>query len=118
MSEDRCVCCGEIVPEGRMVCPQCEKGRKPRKCNHPDEAPACAFHYNGTCSREHNYECPALVKPNVDVVEVIRCRECRWYSKEQGGWGVCFHPHSNRLYVSEDFYCAYGTRKEKTDDPR
>lgn len=23
---DRCVCCGEIVPEGRMVCPQCENG--------------------------------------------------------------------------------------------
>ena len=22
--EDRCVCCGEIVPEGRMVCPNCE----------------------------------------------------------------------------------------------
>ena len=22
---DRCVCCGEIVPEGRHVCPQCEK---------------------------------------------------------------------------------------------
>ena len=21
---DRCVCCGEIVPEGRMVCPRCE----------------------------------------------------------------------------------------------
>ena len=21
---DRCVCCGEKVPEGRMVCPQCE----------------------------------------------------------------------------------------------
>ena len=21
---DRCVCCGEIVPEGRMVCPTCE----------------------------------------------------------------------------------------------
>lgn len=25
MSEDRCVCCGELVPEGRMVCPACEK---------------------------------------------------------------------------------------------
>ena len=24
--EDRCVCCGDIVPEGRMVCPQCEMG--------------------------------------------------------------------------------------------
>ena len=22
---DRCVCCGEIVPEGRQACPQCER---------------------------------------------------------------------------------------------
>ena len=20
---DRCVCCGEIIPEGQMVCPNC-----------------------------------------------------------------------------------------------
>ena len=25
---DRCVCCGEIVPEGRQVCLQCENGVK------------------------------------------------------------------------------------------
>lgn len=24
--QDRCVCCGEYVPEGRQVCPNCEKG--------------------------------------------------------------------------------------------
>lgn len=23
--ENRCVCCGEIIPEGRQVCPQCAK---------------------------------------------------------------------------------------------
>lgn len=23
--DNTCVCCGEIIPEGRMVCPQCEK---------------------------------------------------------------------------------------------
>ena len=23
MNENRCVCCGEIIPEGRMVCPLC-----------------------------------------------------------------------------------------------
>ena len=23
MNEDRCVCCGEIVPEGSWVCPNC-----------------------------------------------------------------------------------------------
>jgi hypothetical protein len=25
---DRCVCCGEIIPEGRQVCPKCEGGGK------------------------------------------------------------------------------------------
>ena len=25
--EDRCVCCGAIIPEGRQVCPSCEKGK-------------------------------------------------------------------------------------------
>ena len=24
MREERCVCCGAIIPEGRMVCPLCE----------------------------------------------------------------------------------------------
>ena len=28
---DRCICCGEIVPEGRMVCPSCEAGRKEKE---------------------------------------------------------------------------------------
>ena len=22
--ENRCVCCGAVVPEGRMLCPNCE----------------------------------------------------------------------------------------------
>lgn len=25
MSEEHCVMCGDIIPEGRMVCPICEK---------------------------------------------------------------------------------------------
>lgn len=25
---NRCVCCGEIIPEGRQVCPNCESGNK------------------------------------------------------------------------------------------
>lgn len=24
-TEERCVMCGEIIPEGRQVCPRCEK---------------------------------------------------------------------------------------------
>lgn len=22
--DNRCICCGEIIPEGRQVCPRCE----------------------------------------------------------------------------------------------
>lgn len=25
MTDNTCVCCGAIIPEGRMVCPRCEK---------------------------------------------------------------------------------------------
>lgn len=25
---NHCVCCGEIIPEGRQVCPNCEGGKK------------------------------------------------------------------------------------------
>ena len=26
IESNRCVCCGEIIPEGRMVCPDCLSG--------------------------------------------------------------------------------------------
>ena len=25
-SEERCVCCGAVIPEGRMICLDCENG--------------------------------------------------------------------------------------------
>ena len=27
MDANRCVCCGDIIPEGRMTCPMCEQGK-------------------------------------------------------------------------------------------
>lgn len=35
--ENTCICCGAIVPEGRMVCPICERGGAPRKENPMNE---------------------------------------------------------------------------------
>lgn len=26
--ENRCVCCGEIIPEGRWTCPKCDEEAK------------------------------------------------------------------------------------------
>lgn len=34
MNEDRCVCCGEIIPEGRMVCPNCLVTVKAGECKY------------------------------------------------------------------------------------
>jgi RNA polymerase subunit RPABC4/transcription elongation factor Spt4 len=32
MNEDRCICCGEIIPEGRMVCPNCSEKAYQKDC--------------------------------------------------------------------------------------
>lgn len=34
-SEDRCVMCGQVIPEGRMVCPLCEKDVEERTAQKP-----------------------------------------------------------------------------------
>lgn len=36
MTEDRCVCCGEIIPEGRMVCGNCENNSYKEETNEKD----------------------------------------------------------------------------------
>ena len=32
-NEERCVICDDIIPEGRMVCPRCEKGTQVKTCD-------------------------------------------------------------------------------------
>ena len=37
MTEERCVCCGEIIPEGRQVCWQCEHEAIGHRCINCDK---------------------------------------------------------------------------------
>ena len=55
MNDNTCVCCGAYVPEGRQVCPECEKGNIPML-----ENPMVS-----------GYGFPAEKEP-----EEIRCCEC------------------------------------------
>lgn len=72
MAEDRCVCCGEIIPEGRQVCPNCE---------HKD---VCAkFKATGGVKRcDHFKEMPKKGKwiavPSSDMMtgKAYKCSEC------------------------------------------
>ena len=55
--------------------------------------------------------------PTVDVVEVVRCRECKhhyWEQEPCHGKSVhyCKLPHMRGVEVFKEFFCYYGERKE------
>ena len=45
--------------------------------------------------------------PAADVVEVVRCKDCRHYDK-----GACWDQDAYGRCWREDDYCSYGERKE------
>lgn len=49
--------------------------------------------------------------PTADVVEVVRCKDCKWWTKEkigsQGRCGMLGH------YPRDVFYCSHGERREE-----
>ena len=57
--------------------------------------------------------------PGVDAVEVVRCRDCRYYSgcKDKPGEvtaiGYCDHPSHHILPMTADRYCADARRKDE-----
>lgn len=125
--EDRCVCCGEIIPEGRQVCPNCEHkgmetenkglidvrdcpcdGCKAKPCGHPARCVKFTLWLNKT----------------VDAVEVVRCKDCQSFEKKWS-WdnlntgkeeccGYCWHwdyePGMSPNQVDGDDFCSYGER--------
>lgn len=50
--------------------------------------------------------------PTADVVEVVRCKNCRHYHKEKGGW--C-EKHDFEFDVGD--YCCHGERITYTEEP-
>ena len=65
--EDRCICCGEIIPEGMMACPNCLVASKKKT-----ELKPCPF-----CGGKAEYK-RAVIKTNGlwrDAVNV-RCTNC------------------------------------------
>lgn len=53
--------------------------------------------------------------PVADVVEIVRCGECKHFLSVKVGCflGVC---RNNNLCHSEDWFCADGERKENKND--
>lgn len=48
--------------------------------------------------------------PLTDVIEVVRCKDCRWWEREQPGMVYC--PNTVGNWVEDDWYCKGGERRE------
>ena len=61
-----------------------------------------------------------VTAPTADVVEVVRCKDCKYYIPKEnladeyanpiGADGLC---DNTDKYTDEDDYCSYGERKEQ-----
>ncbi len=53
--------------------------------------------------------------PTVDVVEVVRCKDCQYSRHWYRDRCLCDLWDENGIDSWDDGYCFYGKRKEKTD---
>lgn len=68
--------------------------------------------------RAHEYGVEFLVsnQPVVDVVEVCRCKDCMYWSREGNGYcddeNHCINPDGLDNFAKADDFCSYGERRE------
>lgn len=51
-----------------------------------------------------------------DVVEVVRCKNCRFFSGRQECYCHAADENGTPIFVREDDFCSYGARMEKGDE--
>ena len=111
---DRCVCCGEIIPEGRQVCPKCEKMANEKRLidAHDLWTDIMMLPHNGDMISSEEVEQAIKDAPTVDAVEVVRCKDCKHciYHSYACGDVRCGMLHTD--YITENSFCSYGERKD------
>lgn len=55
--------------------------------------------------------------PTVDAVEVVRCKDCKYFYYNSDSIGACSRNSTQwgRFAVDGDWFCADGKRKEQND---
>ena len=54
------------------------------------------------------------VQPPVDVVKVVRCKDCQQFEPSEK-WGHNAFCYAWGISTDSDSYCSYGVRKDETD---
>lgn len=58
--------------------------------------------------------------PTVDAVEVVRCKDCKYYCQDKINGAICRHPeldydiecYDHWINTNPDDFCSYGERKD------
>ena len=48
------------------------------------------------------------------MVEVVRCKDCKWYSEDGWGYGNCERKSVDYLRMSANDFCSKGERKDES----
>ena len=56
-------------------------------------------------------------QPTADVVEIVRCKDCKHYKFGSDEIRYCFMNDSDHLWQDDD-YCSYGERREDVTDTK
>ena len=64
MNTERCICCGDIIPEGRQICPKCEKHLPAAT---PNKSLAMALH----------------CRANKMMIDRPSCQQCNYWNSEK-----------------------------------
>ena len=72
------------------------------------------------CKSEHRCDavCEIADAPTVDAVEVVRCKECKWFADSKGkdsgkscGYGQCKYVAGLSWIICADDFCSSGERR-------
>lgn len=50
--------------------------------------------------------------PEVDAVEVVRCKDCVWYENGKEYAPYCDNPCSELQHPNDETFCSYGERRK------
>ena len=82
----------------------------------------CAYSYSQ--QNQENNMCKIcefeVYKTNPDIVEVVRCKDCRFFEADDGlKDGVLCLQHGHKFSVPKpDDFCSYGERREKLEEAK
>lgn len=51
-------------------------------------------------------------RPTADVVDVVRCKDCKHYSADGWGYGNCYRPNVEYLRMADNGFCSRAERRE------